>query len=106
MPAHTISADAPLALTMGDPAGIGPDITLQAWVARNTAALKPFVFLGDPDLLVQRSSELEMNVPIEVVESAETAPDVFRHSLPVFPGHIAEDNHCRRTRPLLCSVRN
>jgi len=86
MPAHIKNPDTTtLALSMGDPAGIGPDITLQAWAARDTAALTPFVFLGDPDLLGRRSGELGMNVPIEVVGSAETAPDVFQHALPVFP---------------------
>ncbi len=70
---------------MGDPAGIGPDITLQAWAARDTAALKPFVFLGDPELLGRRAGELGMNVPIETVRCAETAPEIFPNALPVFP---------------------
>jgi 4-hydroxythreonine-4-phosphate dehydrogenase len=85
MPAHTKTADTILALSMGDPAGIGPDITLQAWAARDTAALMPFVFLGDPDLLGQRSGELGMSIPIEVVENADAVADVFLRALPVFP---------------------
>ena len=51
--------------------GIGPDITLQAWAKRDAAALAPFVVLGDPDLLGQRSGELGMNIEIEVVDTAE-----------------------------------
>ena len=70
---------------MGDPAGIGPDITLQAWAARDTAALMPFVFLGSPDLLERRSGELGMSIPIEVVGSSEPVAEVFPHALPVFP---------------------
>lgn len=31
----------PLALTLGEPAGIGPDITLLAWLRRDAAALPP-----------------------------------------------------------------
>ena len=43
-------ADRPLALTLGDPAGIGPDITLLAWQARKREAIPPFVLLGDADV--------------------------------------------------------
>ena len=43
----------PLAVTMGDPAGIGPDITLLSWLDRTSLALPPFVLLGDPDLMGQ-----------------------------------------------------
>ncbi|MEL6872761.1 MAG: 4-hydroxythreonine-4-phosphate dehydrogenase, partial [Pseudomonadota bacterium] len=39
----------PLALTLGDPAGIGPDITLAAWRGRDEHKLDPFVVVGDAD---------------------------------------------------------
>ncbi len=41
----------PLALTSGEPAGIGPDITLAAWLRRNELKLPPFYLLGDRDFL-------------------------------------------------------
>ena len=41
----------PLALTSGEPAGIGPDITIEAWLRRNELKLPPFYLLGDCDLL-------------------------------------------------------
>ena len=47
-------ADKPLALTLGDPAGIGPDITLLAFEARRAASTPPFVLLGDPGVLAAR----------------------------------------------------
>ena len=37
----------PLALTLGEPAGIGPDITIKAWLRRNELKLPPFYLLGD-----------------------------------------------------------
>ena len=37
----------PLALTSGEPAGIGPDIALAAWLRRNELNLPPFYLLGD-----------------------------------------------------------
>jgi 4-hydroxythreonine-4-phosphate dehydrogenase len=44
----------PLALTLGEPAGIGPDITLLAWQRRDALGLPPFYVLGDPELMAQR----------------------------------------------------
>ena len=38
----------PLALTVGEPAGIGPDIALAAWVRRAEFDLPPFYLLADP----------------------------------------------------------
>ncbi len=46
---------APLALTLGEPAGIGPDITLAAWLRRNELKLPPFYLIGDRALLAQRA---------------------------------------------------
>ena len=42
-----IAALSPLAVSMGDPAGIGPEIIAKAWVARKTAGLPPFFAVGD-----------------------------------------------------------
>ena len=67
----------PLALTMGDPAGIGPEITLAAWHARKAA--HPFVVLGDPTLYPGRL----------IVASAAEAASVFPHALPVLPIPLA-----------------
>ena len=41
----------PLALTLGEPAGIGPDITFAAWRNRAELGLPPFYLLGDPRYL-------------------------------------------------------
>src|SRR6201994_1077120 len=72
----------PLALTLGEPAGIGPDITLKAWQRREELALPPFYLLGDPGLLAQRAKTLGLDIPI-----AEVGPDEavsrFAHALPV-----------------------
>lgn len=37
---------APIAITMGDPAGVGPEITLNAW--RELSGRHPFFVIGDP----------------------------------------------------------
>jgi 4-hydroxythreonine-4-phosphate dehydrogenase len=78
-------ADKPLALTLGDPAGIGPDITLQAYAQRSSASIPPFVFLGDPDVLANRARALGLNVAIEALGDVADAPSVFADALPVLP---------------------
>jgi 4-hydroxythreonine-4-phosphate dehydrogenase len=82
----------PLALTFGDPAGIGPDITLHAWTARlqtDEPLLPPFVLLGDPDVLAARARGLGIGVQIETIEEAAAASAVFADALPVLPVPVA-----------------
>jgi 4-hydroxythreonine-4-phosphate dehydrogenase len=72
----------PLALTLGEPAGIGPDITLAAWCRRAELALAPFYILADPTFLASRAKRLGLDIPIAVVEPAAAA-DAFRTALAV-----------------------
>lgn len=74
----------PLALTQGDPAGIGPDITLAAWLRRGELSLPPFLFLGDPNVLAARALQLNLDVPLQEAD-ASTACRVFTEALPVLP---------------------
>jgi 4-hydroxythreonine-4-phosphate dehydrogenase len=73
----------PLALTLGDPAGIGPDITLLAWAARNSQDIPPFVLLGDEPVLRERARALGLDVPIGEISDASEAPKLFRQALPL-----------------------
>lgn len=75
----------PLALTMGEPAGVGGDIALKAWAARHEAAVPPFVVLDDPDRLRALAAKLGMAVPVRVVASPGEAVDQFAQALPVLP---------------------
>lgn len=77
-----MSSRLPLALSQGDPAGIGPDIALMAWARRREQALPPFLYLGDRDALVARGQALGLDVPIEEA-TAETAASLFDTALPV-----------------------
>ena len=60
----------PLALTLGEPAGIGPDITFTAWRRRDELKLDPFYILGDPKFLRARAERMGADVPITVVDPA------------------------------------
>ncbi len=72
----------PLALTLGEPAGIGPDITLAVWQRREELALPPFYLLADPDFLARRAQQLGLDVPLCVVEP-DAAAKTFATALPV-----------------------
>jgi 4-hydroxythreonine-4-phosphate dehydrogenase len=85
MPTVQTRFPAPLALTMGDPAGIGPDIALQAWCMRADAGLSSFVVMGDPETFKCRARDLRLNVPVALVDSAQAARDCYPESLPVYP---------------------
>jgi 4-hydroxythreonine-4-phosphate dehydrogenase len=74
----------PLALTMGEPAGIGGEIALKAW-QRRSAGLPPFYAIDDPDRLTALAGRLGWEVPVRAVAVAAEAPAVFREALPVLP---------------------
>jgi 4-hydroxythreonine-4-phosphate dehydrogenase len=80
---------APLALTIGEPSGIGPDITIAAWQTRDAENLPPFYLIGDADLIRRRATLL--GASIEVIEtSPQDAAGIFPRALPVAPtGHTA-----------------
>jgi 4-hydroxythreonine-4-phosphate dehydrogenase len=79
----------PLALTMGDPAGIGTDITLMAWLQREGVGIPPFVYLGAPEALEARARALGVHVPCSALADIGEAPAVFARSLPVLPLALA-----------------
>jgi 4-hydroxythreonine-4-phosphate dehydrogenase len=75
----------PLAVTLGDPAGIGPDITLMGWLQRSACALPPFVVVGEPEVLAARAIELGCRVAIETVADFAAGGEAFARALPVLP---------------------
>ena len=81
---NAVSSQLPLALTQGDPAGIGPDLALVAWTKREEYGLAPFIYVGDPDVLAIRARLLDMDVPLKP-STPETAASVFATALPVLP---------------------
>ncbi len=75
----------PVAVTQGDPAGIGPEILLRAMrAAFEGRSLPRFYALADPELLARTAARLGLDVPIEIV-TPEDAAAVFPRALPVVP---------------------
>jgi 4-hydroxythreonine-4-phosphate dehydrogenase len=78
----------PLAVTMGDPAGIGGEISLRAWRALRSGP-RCFVVLDDPDRLAKLARAIHCDVSVRVVDDAGTAGHVFHEALPVLPERLA-----------------
>jgi len=72
----------PLALTMGEPAGIGGESALKAWLRRGEG-VPPFYVIDDPSRLAALAQRLGWRVPISPLAAPDDAPAMFPHSLPV-----------------------
>jgi 4-hydroxythreonine-4-phosphate dehydrogenase len=72
----------PLAMTMGDPAGIGPELALAAWRERTSGA--PFFIFAAPGLLAAAAKRAGFTGPVIETDPAGAAA-VFSHGLPVVP---------------------
>ena len=75
----------PLALTMGEPAGIGGEITLLAWLRRGEGRVPAFFALDDPARLERLAESLGWTVPVRCIAGPEEAAGAFAEALPVLP---------------------
>ncbi|HXC74096.1 MAG TPA: 4-hydroxythreonine-4-phosphate dehydrogenase PdxA [Sphingomicrobium sp.] len=80
------TASEPLAISLGDPAGIGPEVLAKCWDNRAAFALPPFVAIGDP-----RSIEAVWDGPIEIITDPNEADSAFDVGLPLLQLLSAED---------------
>jgi 4-hydroxythreonine-4-phosphate dehydrogenase len=74
----------PLALTMGEPAGIGGEIALQAWLRRGEG-VPAFYVIDDPDRLAELATRLGWTVSVRAIDAPARAPAIFLDELPVLP---------------------
>jgi 4-hydroxythreonine-4-phosphate dehydrogenase len=72
----------PLVLTMGEPAGIGGEIALKAWLGR-AAGVPPFVLVDDAARVRRLAADLDLRVPVRAVGRAADAVAAFAETLPV-----------------------
>ncbi len=75
---------APLAVSLGDPAGIGPEVTAKAWAARDERGLPPFFAVGDP-----RSVSCVWSGPLAEIADPREAAAAFATALPVLRAYDA-----------------
>jgi 4-hydroxythreonine-4-phosphate dehydrogenase len=77
-----MTAAAPLAVTMGEPAGIGGELSLKAWSMRQRGA-RPFFVLDDAVRLATLADKLGLDVPVRQIARPADAGAVFETALPV-----------------------
>lgn len=77
-----------LALTIGEPAGIGPDIAIAAWLKRRELDLPAFYLIGDSAFIAARAGILGVDISTADT-SAEDAAGVFADALPVVTTRVA-----------------
>lgn len=74
-----------LLVTVGEPSGVGPDVTLLAFRERDVLDLPRFVLLADPDMIARRAERLGIDVTIHRVSSLAESASVPPGELPVLP---------------------
>ncbi|KPB02410.1 4-hydroxythreonine-4-phosphate dehydrogenase PdxA [Ahrensia marina] len=74
----------PLAVSCGEPGGVGPDVLLTAWTMRQESHLPPFYVLGDIAQLSARAKILQLDVQIQET-TPQSALSQFSSVLPVVP---------------------
>lgn len=77
--------NAVLALTIGEPAGIGPDIAIDAWLSRDTSQIPPFIFIGPASVLEERARHMGRAISAVNV-SPEDARATFASAIPCLGG--------------------
>lgn len=74
---------APIAVSIGEPAGIGPDIIIEAWHRRESLDIPPFFVVGNVECLTNRASLLGVDIQIRSI-SKISQPEPASPALPVF----------------------
>jgi 4-hydroxythreonine-4-phosphate dehydrogenase len=76
----------PIAVSIGDPSGIGPEVIAKAWERRSANALRPFFAVGD-----RRSIEGVWNGPIASIADPSEAAHQYDHALPIMHVEDADE---------------
>ena len=76
----------PLAISLGDPAGVGPELIAAAWAQRGDRDLPPFFIAGGTEILRAAATQRGLSVPIVELFHPAEALDHFGYALPVLAG--------------------
>ncbi|MEM7664799.1 MAG: 4-hydroxythreonine-4-phosphate dehydrogenase PdxA [Pseudomonadota bacterium] len=89
---NAASPDLPLAIALGDPAGIGPELLAECWVQRqrmvtaDASVPHPFFVVGGTEVLRQAAEQRGLDCPIVPIATADEAMFAFHAGLPVLAG--------------------
>ena len=74
----------PIAMTLGEPGGIGPELAIKAWLARAEHSLPPFFILSPNTIIDQTIESLGLRVKTKGIGEVSQASKFFEDVLPVF----------------------
>jgi 4-hydroxythreonine-4-phosphate dehydrogenase len=83
----TTTAVSPVAVTMGEPSGIGGEITLKAWFSERRG--DPFFVIADFDALTREAERSGIATPLCRIERPAEAGEVFHSHLPILHEALA-----------------
>ena len=84
---------------MGEPAGIGGEIALAAWLGRRERTVPPFLLLDDPRRLADLARRLDWEVRFREVAGPAEAAGCFADTLPILPILLPEPSEPGRPNP-------
>ena len=73
----------PLALSLGDPAGVGPELIAEAWVQRKALGLPAFLVAGGAHVLQGAAASRGLDLPVALITDPRQAATAFADALPV-----------------------
>jgi 4-hydroxythreonine-4-phosphate dehydrogenase len=73
----------PLAISLGDPAGVGPELIAAAWAVREAEGLPPFFAVGNRAVIEAAARSRGHDIPVIAIGAPDEAMAVFPHALPV-----------------------
>lgn len=76
-------AVSPLAVSLGDPAGIAPEVIAESWTRREEAALAPFFVVGGAGVMRAAAASRGVDLPVMRISAPAQAAQVFGSALPV-----------------------
>lgn len=79
----TLPPSLPLAYSIGDPAGIGPELAAAAWALRDAEALPQFFVVGSARVIEEAARGRRLNVPVRAVKTPDEVAGCFADALPV-----------------------
>ncbi len=104
-------AAAPVAMTMGDPSGIGPEIALKAWMSSRQQG-SPFFLIADPAHIGRLARSSGLDVPVQTIDEGDlrdAITHIFPKAFPVLPvGHAVDGQpgivSTEDARPTIASI--
>jgi 4-hydroxythreonine-4-phosphate dehydrogenase len=83
----------PIAVTIGEPSGIGPEVLIKSWFKRREHSIPPFFVIGSPDIIQKHAQQIRLPIPLEVIEHPSEAIEIYNRCLPIVDLGLDNDFH-------------